>query len=233
MTVRALDHQARSSAGRSRTLRSRAFSSIAIDEAAGDAEHRPEQPDRQRLDDDRGEDLAPRGAERAQHPELADPLGDGDREGVEDQEGADEDGDEAEDEQEDLQEAEVVADFFGAAVGVFLRRLDPDRRRGISLAIRCFSVVAETPSSAATEIWSKRPTLWVSALRHGQRHLGDAGAAEGGAAELGEADQPERLRALPWPISLICVAELQVRRSSAAALSIEASVGPRGRWPST
>ena len=60
----------------------------------------PTQPDHDRLDQDRAEDLAPRGAERAQHPELGDPLGDRDREGVEDQEGADEDGDEAEDQQE-------------------------------------------------------------------------------------------------------------------------------------
>ena len=41
------------------------------EEAGGDPDQRAEQPDRQRLDQDRGEDLAPRGAERAQHPELA------------------------------------------------------------------------------------------------------------------------------------------------------------------
>ena len=32
---------------------------------------------------------------------------------------------------------------------------------GISRAIRRFSASAETPSAAATEIWSKRPRLWV------------------------------------------------------------------------
>ena len=33
---------------------------------------------------------------------------------------------------------------------------------GISAAIRRFSALGETPSAAATEIWSRRPALWVS-----------------------------------------------------------------------
>ena len=83
--------------------------------------------DQQRLEDDRGEDLAARGAERAQQPELAHPLGDGDREGVEDQEGADEQRHAGEDQQRHLQEAEVVADLARLAVGVLLSGLDPGR----------------------------------------------------------------------------------------------------------
>ena len=58
----------------------------------------------------RGQDLAPVGAERPQHRELAGPLGDGDREGVEDQERGDEQGDPGEDQQRRLQEADELAD---------------------------------------------------------------------------------------------------------------------------
>ena len=113
------------------------------------------------------EDLAPRGAERAQHPELGDPLGDGDREGVEDQEGADEDGDEAEDEQEGLQEAEACRGFLRSCGRRFPAPVSTRTAAGISRSIRRFSAVGETPVAAATEIWSKRPTLWVSACATG------------------------------------------------------------------
>ena len=51
------------------------------------------------LEHDAREDLPAAGAERAQHRDLADALGDRDREHVEDQEGADEHGDAAEREQ--------------------------------------------------------------------------------------------------------------------------------------
>ena len=140
----------------------RALSALAIRKPPAIPSSAPSSADRHRLDHHRGEDLPPRGAERAQHPEFADPLGDGDREGVEDQEGADEDGDEAEDEEEGLQEAEVVADFFRAAVGVFLRGLDPDPGRHPLGDPPFQRRRPRRPSSAATEIWSKRPRLWVS-----------------------------------------------------------------------
>ena len=68
----------------------------------------------------RGEDLPPRGAERAQQPELAAALGDGDREGVEDRERAHEERDEREHEQRGLQEAEVVGGVLRLGVGVLL-----------------------------------------------------------------------------------------------------------------
>ena len=135
---------------------------------------------------------APRGAERAQHPELGDPLGDGDREGVEDQEGADEDGDEAEDEQEGLQEAEVVADFFGAAVGVFLRRLDPRRGRHRALdppfeRRRRDAVRAPRPRSGRSG-----RALWVSRWATGSVTWAMLAPPKEALAELGEADQAER-----------------------------------------
>ena len=65
-------------------------------EAGEDAQHRREQAHDERLAGDAEQHLAPRGAEGAQHGELAAPLGDGHREGVEDDEGADEHGDAAE-----------------------------------------------------------------------------------------------------------------------------------------
>ena len=80
--------------------------------APSDAEH-------ERLDPDGREDLPARGAERAQHAELARALGDRDREGVEDLEGAHEQRDPGEHEQRDPQEAEVARDVVRLA----LRRL--------------------------------------------------------------------------------------------------------------
>ena len=170
---------------------SRALSSIAIRKPPPIPITAPSRPIARASTTTVGEDLAPRGAERAQHAELGHPLGDRDREGVEDQEGADEDRDEGEDEQEDLQEAEVFADFFGAAVGVFLSRSRPGRRRGISRAIRCFSSRRRDALVGGDRDLVEAPDLVGEPLRHRQRHLGDAGAAEGGAAEAGEADQLE------------------------------------------
>ena len=59
---------------------------------ATDAEH----TDDERLDQHRALDLPPGGADRTQHRHVAGALGDGDRERVVDDEGADEDGDEGE-----------------------------------------------------------------------------------------------------------------------------------------
>ena len=63
------------------------------------------EPDDERLEDHRAEDLPPRRADRPQGGELARPLRDGDREGVEDDEGADEEGDAGEGEQEVAEDA--------------------------------------------------------------------------------------------------------------------------------
>ena len=92
-------------------------------EAGHDPEDRGEYAEHHRLGEDRREDLARRRAERPQHAELTGPLGDGDRERVEDQEGADEDRDPGEDEQERGQEAEAVLDVGGLLGGILGARL--------------------------------------------------------------------------------------------------------------
>ena len=68
-------------------------------EAEEEADDGAEQADHERLDHDRPQDLAARGAERAQRRELAHPLSDRDRERVRDHEGADEERDAGEREQ--------------------------------------------------------------------------------------------------------------------------------------
>ena len=73
-------------------------------DAGRHAETRAEHSEQQRLEDRAAEDLAAAGAERAQQPELADPLGDRDREDVEDQEAAHQQRHAAEHEQHDAEE---------------------------------------------------------------------------------------------------------------------------------
>ena len=124
------------------------------------------------------------------------------------------------------QEAEVVADFFGAAVGVFLAGLDPDPGRHLALRSAVSAAPRETPSAAATEIWSKRPRLWVSACATGSVTWAMLAPPK---EALPSWVKPTRRnsRALPWPISSISSPSSR-SAPSAAALSIEASVGPRG-----
>ena len=64
----------------------------------------------------------PRRTERAQQPELPDPLRDGDRERVVDDERADEQRDQREDQQERVEERQVVLDRVGLLLGVARRR---------------------------------------------------------------------------------------------------------------
>ena len=71
-------------------------------EARAEADDRRAEPEGERLDHHRAEHLAARGADHAQHRELARALGDGDRERVEDRERAHEDRHAAEHEQDDL-----------------------------------------------------------------------------------------------------------------------------------
>jgi hypothetical protein len=102
---------------------------------------------------------------------------------------------------------------------------------GISAAIRRFSAIAETPGPAATEIWSKRPTLWVSAWATGSVTWAiEAPPKE--ALPSWVSPTSSKRRSLPWPTRPIS-SPIPTPADSAAALSIEASVGPRGRWPST
>ena len=141
----------------------------------------PSTPIAERLDEDRREIWRREAPERAQHPELRHPLGDGDREGVEDQEAADEDRDEGEDEQEGLQEAEVVADFFGAAVGLSAAGLDP--HAGGHLALDPSFQRASRDALLRRRRRSGRtgPPCGSAAGHSGAVDLGDRGAAEGGA----------------------------------------------------
>ena len=71
---------------------------------------RAEDPDHERLDDHRAQDLASRRADRAKGRELTDALRDCDRERVRDHEAADEEGDAGEREQEVLDEAGEAVD---------------------------------------------------------------------------------------------------------------------------
>ena len=154
--VRVCDHRARASGGRSRARR-RAPDHRGEGDTGQQSEHRGEQPDRERLDHHRGDDLAAVGAEGAQHRELAGALGDRDREGVEDQERGDEQGDAREDQQRRLEDADELADVVLLVLGVLLAGLDLDAGRAGPPEIRCASSSGSTPSSAATVIWSNCP----------------------------------------------------------------------------
>ena len=79
-----------------------AFRPTASTDPGEQPDDRSEQPDHERLDADRGQELAPGGADRPQRRELADPLRDRDRERVEDDERSDEERDRREREQEVL-----------------------------------------------------------------------------------------------------------------------------------
>ncbi|MGD0996921.1 MAG: hypothetical protein ABR941_01190 [Thermoleophilia bacterium] len=97
-------------------------------DAGGDAQERSDEAERTGLADHAGQHLAARGAQRAQHGELADALGDGDREGVEDDEGADDHGHPAEGQQDGSQNvADGVADGLG--------RVGHGLRRGLDLGV--------------------------------------------------------------------------------------------------
>ena len=96
-----------------------------------------DQPDHRGLEEDRGEDLAPRGAEGAQHPKLADPLGHDDREGVGDDEGADDQRHGGEDAEEDRQEAERVVISSDWRLAFCSAVSTPDLPGGTTCFIRC------------------------------------------------------------------------------------------------
>ena len=103
----------------------------------GDAQREPQEraddAQRQPLADHRAHDLAARGAQRAQQRELAHPLGDGDREGVEDDERADEQRDPREGEQRRGQEAQALLDVAGLVAGLLLAGADDRRAPEVAL----------------------------------------------------------------------------------------------------
>ena len=108
---------------------------------------RAQQPDHEAFDHDRAHDLLARGAERPQHPELARALRDGDREGVEDEEAADQQGDPTEHEKDDSEEAELVLDVLrlprrGLRAGL---HDDPRRQHSVEAAARPDGVTAAPP----------------------------------------------------------------------------------------
>ena len=105
-------------------LFSRALSRPARPIPGHHAQHRSHQADDRGLEHHAAQDLRAGGAERAQHSQLADALGHGDREGVEDQEAAHQQGHSAEHEQDHPQEAEVVLDVLRLALGRLVAGLD-------------------------------------------------------------------------------------------------------------
>ena len=109
------------------------------------------------------EHLAAGSAERAQQRELAGALGHRDREGVEDDERADEQGDAPEREQDRLEDVDEPAVALLGREAVGLRRLDVERHgraevRGLQVLRRAAPGV--TPVSAA--IWMR--STWPGAI---------------------------------------------------------------------
>ena len=131
-----------------------AFSPTARREAGEEADDRRDDPDRQRLDDDRPEDLAARGADGPHRGELARALRDGDRKRVEDDERADEERDAGEGEQEVPDEARELADVVLVLLRLGLRRSAPVRLAGSTGWISLMSCSGVVPSVPATEIES-------------------------------------------------------------------------------
>ena len=157
------------------------------------ADERGDGSDDEALEQHRGQRLAPGGAEAAQERELPHTLGDGDRERVVDDEGADEQGDAAERQQdvaEDVDEAELLVH---RALDVIGGRLDPqgDGR----LQVRCLD--------AARELGRRDPVVGAHAdrvdlaravedgLRGAQVEDRDRRAGRADVAELHEADDAE------------------------------------------
>ena len=93
-----------------------------------ESDHGRDEPDHEALDLHGPHDLLARGAERAQRGVLTRPLGDRDRQGVEDHERAHEQGDEAEREQEQLDRAQTLVEVVGVLVRLRLGVLDLERR---------------------------------------------------------------------------------------------------------
>ena len=82
-------------------------------EAEEQPDDRGDEADHERLEDHRAEDLPPRRTDRPQRRELADSLGDRDRQRIEDDEGADEECDAAEREEEVPDELREPLDVLG------------------------------------------------------------------------------------------------------------------------
>ena len=109
--------------------------------AAGDADQRAEQPDRQRLDHDGGRIWRREAPSVRSIPNSVTRWATVIEKVLKIRKAPTKSGDEGEDEQQRLQEAEVVADFVGAAVGAFFPGFDLDRA-GITRLDPPFSAAA-------------------------------------------------------------------------------------------
>ena len=107
---------------------------------------------------DRAEHLAPRRADRPQRRELARPLRDGDREGVEDDERADEERDAGEGEQEVAEDRRELAHLVRLLLRLRGRAHDLGVRPGGPARSPRRARPREMPSCAATEIASYCPS---------------------------------------------------------------------------
>jgi hypothetical protein len=103
------------------------FQSRGHDDAADDTDGRGHEPDDERLGQNRPGDLLPAGAERPEQGEFPESLGHDDREGVENDERADEERDGGEGQQEGVEEAQCLLHVAGGLVGgeVAGDRFDP------------------------------------------------------------------------------------------------------------
>ena len=123
-------------------------------------DHRGDEAHDERLEHDRPAHLPPRGAERPQRRELARPLGDRDRQRVDDHERADEQRDHAEREQEVAQEGDELVRPLGVLGRLCGRRCAPGcRRRKDLLDLGDELRRARRRACRTTRIWSSLPSL--------------------------------------------------------------------------
>ncbi len=101
---------------------------------------------------------------------------------------------------------------------------------GIASATRCLSTSGETPGSAATEIWSKRPTLPVRRCATGSVTWAMLAPPKEASPNLVRPTRRNVVARCTEASSIL--SPIPIPASSAADWSIDASVGPRGRWPS-
>ena len=181
---------------------------------SGEADDRADDAEHQRLDEDGAQHLAARGAERAQQRELARPLGDGDRERVEDQEGADEQRDAGE-ASRPSEEAELVPDVAGLLGGLLAAgaHLDAARQRLASCALSCSG---DTPARPRPGSRRSRSASADHALRLGQDHDGDAAPPKSSA---------------PPTVAMPDERVLLARRAPATATLSPTLSPPRRPWP--
>ena len=162
------------------------------DHSESQPDERGEQPDDERLEDHGPEHLPARRADRPQRGELPRPLGDGDREGVEDDERADEECDAGEREQEVAEELRELAHVVRLLLRLCRRAHDLRVLRKDRLDRRD-EVVLRDPVAGGD---GDRVVLTLAAeqlLRGGEREHGEAETAEAlEVAVLRDTDERER-----------------------------------------